>query len=55
MRKLFLFSAFVLMTMGANLAAQQRDSLKTKELEEIVVSATRAGANTPVTYTNVSA
>lgn len=55
MRKFFLFSAFILMTTGANLAAQQRDSIKTKELEEIVVSATRAGVNTPVTYTNVSA
>ncbi|HBK42382.1 MAG TPA: hypothetical protein DDZ57_12535, partial [Porphyromonadaceae bacterium] len=35
-------------------ADEQTDSLKNIHLEEVVVSSTRAGKNTPMAYSNVS-
>jgi iron complex outermembrane receptor protein len=48
--------AGLLTATGFHLAAQQHaqtDSLKQIQLEEVVVSATRAGSNTPVTHSNI--
>lgn len=53
MRKVIL-ALFVLILSHNQISAQaEADSLTNVQLEEIVVSATRAGENTPVSYTNV--
>ena len=55
--KKVLVSLTMLLAMGYHLAAQPMpaDSLENIRLEEVVVSATRAGRNTPVAYRNISA
>ena len=55
MKKVFILTG--LLALNLSLFAQadeQPDSLKNVHLEEVVVSATRAGKNTPMTYSNVS-
>ena len=53
MKKVIL-ALLVLISLHGQVSAQaQADSLSNVQLEEIVVSATRAGKNTPVTYTNI--
>ena len=53
MRKVIL-ALMVLVFSHSQVSAQaQADSLSNVQLEEVVVSATRAGKNTPVTYTNI--
>lgn len=54
-KKVLLISAYALISQ--NLLAknsQQIDSLKTIDLQEVIVSTTRAGEKTPTTYTTVS-
>ncbi len=55
--KKFIFLPILFLVLGNLLHAQeeQTDSLKNVQLEEVVVSAMRAGQNTPMSYTNVSA
>ena len=55
--KKVLFTFAILFCIGYSLVAQQMpaDSLKHIQLEEVVVSATRAGQKTPIAYSNVSA
>jgi len=55
MKKVFLGLAIALAT-GYQLSAQdaQTDSLKFIQLEEVIVSGTRAGLHTPVSYTDIS-
>lgn len=55
MKKYFLLP-MLLLALGGRLQAQeeQTDSLKNVRLEEVIVSATRAGQSTPVSYSNVS-
>ncbi len=53
MKKVFLLSA-VLSALGYQSVAQQADSLQQIQLEEVIVSGTRAGQTTPVSYSNVS-
>jgi iron complex outermembrane receptor protein len=55
MKKVF-FIAGNLVGIGLSGKAQnaQTDSLDQIQLEEVIVSATRAGQNTPVTYSNIS-
>jgi iron complex outermembrane receptor protein len=44
------------MTLSAHLPAEeQADSLKLVKLEEVVISSTRAGSNTPIAYSNMNA
>ncbi|MDO5664848.1 MAG: TonB-dependent receptor [Bacteroidia bacterium] len=55
MKKVFILTG--LLALNLSLFAQadeQPDSLKNVQLEEVVVSATRAGKNTPMAYSNVS-
>lgn len=55
MKKVFILAG--LLALNFPLFAQadkQSDSLKNVHLEEVVVSATRAGKNTPIAYSNVS-
>ncbi len=55
MKKVFILTG--LLALNLSLFAQadeQPDSLKNVHLEEVVVSATRAGKNTPMAYSNVS-
>lgn len=56
MKKVFLLPAMML-AMGYQLMASDvhTDSLDHVQLEEVIVSGTRAGIQTPVSYTNVSA
>ncbi|MDD4730170.1 MAG: TonB-dependent receptor, partial [Dysgonamonadaceae bacterium] len=52
--KKVLFALLVLIPFHCQVSAQaQADSLSIVHLEEVVVSATRAGKNTPVSYTNI--
>ena len=52
--KKVLFALLVLISFHCQVSAQaQADSLSNVHLEEVVVSATRAGKNTPVSYTNI--
>lgn len=55
MRKIYLLP-ILFIVLGGRLQAQeeQTDSLKNVRLEEVIVSATRAGQTTPVSYSNVS-
>lgn len=55
MKKVFLLPA-ILLALVYQVRAQntQTDSLDQIQLEEVIVSATRAGQNTPVTYSNIS-
>ncbi|MGV8963003.1 MAG: TonB-dependent receptor [Candidatus Saccharimonadaceae bacterium] len=52
MEKVFL-ALIVLISLHSRVSAQA-DSLSIVQLEEVVVSATRAGKNTPVTYSNIN-
>lgn len=53
MRKVIL-ALIVLISLHSQVSAQaQADSLSNVQLEEVVVSATRAGKNTPVSYSNI--
>lgn len=53
MRKVIL-ALMVLISLHSQVSAQaQADSLSNVQLEEVVVSATRAGKNTPVSYSNI--
>ena len=57
MKKVFMVFTGLLTALGFQLMAQQHvqtDSLKQIQLEEVIVSATRAGSNTPVTHSNIS-
>lgn len=56
MKKFFLMLT-VLLAFSYHIQAQQSnaDSLKNVQLQEVVVSATRAGQSTPMAYTNISA
>lgn len=56
MKKVFILGGFLALNLSLFAQVDQlSDSLKNVQLEEIVVSGTRAGRNTPVTYTNISA
>ena len=44
----------VLSTKGSQLSAIQPDSINHINLEDVIVSGTRAGSNTPVSYSNIS-
>lgn len=53
MKKVFL-ALIVLISTNSELSAQlQADTLSNIKLEEVIVSATRAGENTPVSYSNI--
>ena len=53
MKKVF-FALIVLISTNIQLSAQlQADTLSNINLEEVIVSATRAGENTPVSYSNI--
>ncbi len=53
MKKVFL-ALLVLISLHSQVSAQaQADSLSNVHLEEVVVSATRAGENTPLSYSNI--
>lgn len=55
MKKVFLlFMLIYISAAGYQLGAMSPDSLSHIELEEVIVSGTRAGANTPVSYSNIS-
>lgn len=54
MRKFFIFGFVSIFTI-AFAENEVIDSLKTKQLEEIIISATRAGEKTPITYSDISA
>lgn len=55
MKKVFLLPAILLALVHQGKAEEvPSDSLTQIQLEEVVVSATRAGQNTPVTYSNIS-
>lgn len=54
MKKVFLALMVLLSLHSTQIWAQaEPDSLSTVQLEEVVVSATRAGKNTPLTYSNI--
>lgn len=55
MKKVFLFilSVFVLSS-GRLISEEMADSLKLVKLEEVVISSTRAGDNTPIAYSNLN-
>lgn len=50
----FLFMLINISAIGYQLLAAQSDSINNIQLEEVVVSGTRAGGSTPVSYTNIS-
>ncbi|NLZ94211.1 MAG: hypothetical protein GX921_00085, partial [Bacteroidales bacterium] len=53
MKKVFL-TLLVLISLQSQASAETKaDSLSNVQLEEVVVSATRAGENTPLSYTNI--
>ena len=55
MKKVFFFFMLILLSAnGYQLHAISPDSLNHIQLEEVVVSGTRAGNNTPVSYSNIS-
>jgi iron complex outermembrane receptor protein len=55
MKKVFLLFMLILLSAeGYQLLALSPDSLSHIELEEVIVSGTRAGVNTPVSYSNIS-
>lgn len=55
MKKVFLLAGLLVLNLSLFAQADgQTDSLKNVQLEEVVVSATRAGKNTPVAYSNIS-
>src|SRR5690554_7938762 len=51
---IFLCMLIVLSTKGSQLSAIQPDSINHINLEDVIVSGTRAGSNTPVSYSNIS-
>ena len=55
MKKVFMTLSALLALNVAFAQRAQNDSLKNIQLEEVIVSATRAGNNTPVAYSNISA
>ncbi|MDO5523328.1 MAG: TonB-dependent receptor [Bacteroidia bacterium] len=55
MKKVFILAGLLALNLSLFAQAnQQTDSLKNVHLEEVVVSATRAGETTPMTYSNIS-
>ena len=54
MKKLMLFCGILFFPFIGSAAYQQSDTLRTANLDSIVVNAHRAGANTPVTYSEVT-
>jgi len=55
MKKVFLLPAILLaLVYQAKPHEVPSDTLSQIQLEEVIVSATRAGQNTPVTYSNIS-
>ena len=54
MKKLMLFCGILFFPMIGSAAHEQSDTLRTSNLDSIIVQAHRAGANTPVTYSEVS-
>ena len=55
MKKVFLLLMLIFFSaVGYQVTAMSKDSLSHIQLEEVVVSGTRAGVNTPVSYSNIS-
>ncbi len=55
MKKVFLGALIVLISSHFQLSAQLKaDTLSNLQLEEVIVSATRAGKSTPMTYSNIN-